>query len=288
MASPYSQTAGLTSRPAVRRASVPPERGAGTLDATGRSVRFCGRVLPAAIVRYSGGETRAGRSAVPGRPGGGSARGSFPARKAAEPRRPASRAMRHGRHRRRAKTALVCLALILLCWTAGFYWFTKLIPAPGPASEEATDAIVVLTGGAGRVREGLRLLENGLAAKLFVSGVYRGVDVQALLRHARQEPGNLECCIVLGYVADNTRGNARETAAWIERERHGSLRLVTASYHMPRSLLEFGRVLPSEFGLVAHPVHPEHFQAWWRSRNSLRLALSEYHKYLFALAAGLL
>ena len=196
--------------------------------------------------------------------------------------------MRFGRRRRRVKAVLVCLAAILLFWTFGFYGFTRLIPPPGAPSEEATDAIVVLTGGAGRVREGLKLLESGLAAKLFVSGVYRGVDVQALLRLARQEPGNLECCIVLGYVADNTRGNARETARWIERERYGSLRLVTASYHMPRSLLEFRRVLPPEFGLVAHPVHPEHYRAWWHSRNSLRLALSEYHKYLFALVIGLL
>ena len=74
----------------------------------------------------------------------------------------------------------------------------------------------MLTGGIDRLDEGLRLLSAGRAKKLFVSGVYRGVDVAALLRLARQAPGDLECCIMLGYAADNTAGNAHETAAWMK------------------------------------------------------------------------
>ena len=43
---------------------------------------------------------------------------------------------------------------------------------------------------------------------------------------------------MLGREADNTHGNARETAGWMRGEGYRSLRLVTSWYHMRRSLLE--------------------------------------------------
>jgi uncharacterized SAM-binding protein YcdF (DUF218 family) len=90
--------------------------------------------------------------------------------------------------------------------------------------------------------------------------------------------------MVLGHAADNTRGNAEETAAWIRAEGFTSLRLVTATYHMRRSLLEFRRQMPG-IDILAHPVFPRGFQAdgWWHNRRSLRLVASEYVKYLIAL-----
>ncbi len=191
------------------------------------------------------------------------------------------------RSRRRWRRALVaCLVALAGAWGYGFHRFTMLIPEPGPASQRKTDAIVVLTGGAGRVREGLRLLDAGLGKKLLVSGVHGAVDVRELLRAARQAPGNLECCIVVDHAAGSTRGNARETAGWMRREGYRSLRLVTASYHMPRSLLEFGSALPAGIEITQHPVFPGGFRAgnWLRWRGSGRLVVSEYHKYLAALA----
>lgn len=178
-------------------------------------------------------------------------------------------------------------AFAFLIWAAGLYLFASLIPEPGAASAEKTDAIVVLTGGAGRVSEGLSLLAAGSGRKLFVSGVYRGVDVQALLKLAQRAPGDLECCIALGYAADSTRGNAAETVEWVTREGFKSIRLVTASYHMPRSLLEFRHALPSEITVIPHPVFPAGFYAenWWRWRGSARLAISEYNKYILARVA---
>ncbi len=176
--------------------------------------------------------------------------------------------------------------LVVLAWGVGFYQFASMIPDVPPPANEKTDAIVVLTGGAGRVQEGLSLLESGAAAKLFVSGVYRGVDVQALLKVAQRSPGNLECCIILGYAADSTTGNAEETAKWVRREGITSIRLVTASYHMPRSLLEFAERMPAGVHVLPHAVFPEQFRQgdWWRWWGSGWLAVSEYHKFLLALA----
>lgn len=190
-------------------------------------------------------------------------------------------------HRRRgARLARLGLAAVfcgIVAWGAGFVWFTQHIPRVVEDAAAVTDAIVVLTGGAGRLGTGLDLLAEGRAAKLFISGVYRGVDVAEILRVSRQAPEELECCIELGHSAVDTRGNAREAAQWMAAEGFTTLRLVTAGYHMPRSELEFRRVMP-EVRLIAHPVFPSHVRvdAWWRSPGTAALLAVEYTKYLVA------
>lgn len=176
------------------------------------------------------------------------------------------------------------LTVPLLVYGAGLVWFAESIPRAADDDGETTDAIVVLTGGAARLATGLDLLRQGRARKLFVSGVYRGVDVQELLRAQRQSPQAVECCIELGYSAESTEGNATETRRWAEREAIASLRLVTASYHMPRSLIEFRRAMPG-LRILPHPVMPDAFrrEAWWAWPGSLRLVVGEYHKLLAAL-----
>ena len=190
------------------------------------------------------------------------------------------------RRRHGTRLARLGLAAVLggtLAWCAGFVWFTQRIPRAVEDPAAVTDAIVVLTGGAGRLGTGLDLLAEGRAAKLFVSGVYRGVDVAEILRISRQAPDELECCVELGHSAVDTEGNARETARWMSAEGFASLRLVTAGYHMPRSELEFRRVMP-EIRLIAHPVFPGHVRVdeWWRSPGTAALLAGEYTKYLVA------
>jgi uncharacterized SAM-binding protein YcdF (DUF218 family) len=70
----------------------------------------------------------------------------------------------------------------------------------------------------------------------------------------------------------------------MESEGYHSLRLVTASYHMPRSMLEFTRAMP-DIEIVPNPVFPEFLQEapWWQSRRSALLITSEYSKYLATL-----
>jgi uncharacterized SAM-binding protein YcdF (DUF218 family) len=193
--------------------------------------------------------------------------------------------LRLGLGLRRFGVAAALLLVVLSLWTAGLVWFVDALPAKVADPDSDTDAIVVLTGGSLRVQSGLALLSAGKAKKLFVSGVYHGVDVAALLRVSRQAPDRVACCVVLGHDADNTLGNALETASWMHQEGFRSLRLVTASYHMRRSLLEFGRAMP-EATIVAHPVFPESLRhaRWWRSPGSASLVLWEYDKYLLALA----
>ena len=191
------------------------------------------------------------------------------------------------RPRLRRRYLLRAVMLLLILWFSGLIWFAQEIPSDIADSESETDAIVVLTGGTLRVERGLALLAEGKAKKLFISGVYRSTDVAALLHLCAASPENVDR-IDLGREADNTEGNAVETAHWMRQEGFHSLRLVTGSYHMPRSLLEFSRAMP-EMSIIANPVFPENVkqERWWAWPGTAMLILAEYDKYLLALARPL-
>jgi uncharacterized SAM-binding protein YcdF (DUF218 family) len=182
------------------------------------------------------------------------------------------------------------VAALIAAWLAGLAWFAWGIVQPVTDPDTVTDAVVVLTGGSLRIDTGLTLLAEGKAGMLFVSGVHQGVDTSDVLRQAPGAPHWLECCIVLGHAADNTQGNALETAQWLERERLHSVRLVTANYHMRRALLEFRRAVPPGTRIIPHPVFPEGTKPGdlWSLHGAVRRILVEYVKYLGALARPLL
>lgn len=185
----------------------------------------------------------------------------------------------------RALPAWVLAALAAgVVWLGGLIAFAESIPDAIEDASSRTEAVVVLTGGTGRLRTGIELLARGRADKLFVSGVYHGVDVQQILRMVRRQGQALDCCVTLGHRADDTRGNAQETARWMAGEGFTSLRLVTSNYHMRRSLLEFRRAMPGVW-VVPHPVFPTGFKArgWWNWPGTLQLVTVEYIKYLAAL-----
>ena len=177
---------------------------------------------------------------------------------------------------------LVATLAALLIWTAGLFSFAGSIPKSIEDPARHTDSIIVLTGGSGRLEEGLNLLELNMAKRLFVSGVYQGVDVKTLFKMFQRNPWHLETRVGIG-TATNTLGNATETAEWIAGKGFRSMRLVTASYHMPRSLLEFKHAMPNA-QITAHPVFPAHVKVdeWWAWSGTAELIAGEYNKFLFA------
>jgi uncharacterized SAM-binding protein YcdF (DUF218 family) len=181
---------------------------------------------------------------------------------------------------------LICLAAM---WGGGLIRFAGEIPASVNDAESETDAIVVLTGGSQRLETGAQLLTIGKAKKLFISGVYHGVDAAELMKPLGTPVETIACCVALGHGADNTRGNAVETAAWMRDQGFHSLRLVTSAYHMPRSLLEFTRAMP-DIRILANPVFAENVkqQQWWAWPGTASLVINEYNKYLVALIRPLI
>ena len=175
------------------------------------------------------------------------------------------------------------LLIAVIAWIGGLIHFAETMPEdiPDNAEIEQTDAIVVLTGGSNRLQNGIDLLRDGKARKLFVTGVYQGVEVKELLGLARNAPDALECCIELDYNAADTVANAMETARWLEQQGYSSVRLVTSNYHIKRSMLEFRMAAP-EATIIPHPIEPEDLvhDGWWHNGQSLKLYAREYTKYL--------
>ncbi|MEO7247518.1 MAG: YdcF family protein [Novosphingobium sp.] len=166
-------------------------------------------------------------------------------------------------------------AFVVLAYLFGFLWFVFAMPQA--AGDAKTDAIVVLTGGEGRIDRAIAMLRQGRAPRLFVAGVDKKVRPSEFAAQYREAAGLMTCCIVLDFKSTDTISNASEAAFWTAAARVHSVRLVTSDWHMRRAALELARVAPSSLVIVrdAVPSHP-----------SFEILVLEYHK-LLARAAGL-
>lgn len=158
----------------------------------------------------------------------------------------------------------------------------------GVVAERAStpaDGVVALTGGAERIADAAQLVADGRAPRLLISGVNQATTRAELAKETPTLARLLECCVDLGYLAENTRGNAVETAEWSRR--HGMRRLivVTSDYHMPRALAELKDAAPgAEIVPWAVPTARLQTGVWWRDSEAVRLIAVEYVKYLRTLA----
>ncbi len=157
--------------------------------------------------------------------------------------------------------------------------------APAAPAAGTTDGIVVLTGGSERVATGFRLLAEGRARRLLISGAHPEAGLAEIAAAAGLDATPLAGRVDIGHAAASTHGNAAEAAAWARAEEMRSLRIVTAGYHMPRAMLELRRALPG-VALEPHPVASTALRApgaLWRPRIWALLA-GEYGRYLLARA----
>ncbi|WP_293875956.1 MULTISPECIES: YdcF family protein [unclassified Sphingomonas] len=133
------------------------------------------------------------------------------------------------------------LGLVALVWCLGFAVFMLLLPRP--LEGNTTDAIVVPTGGAGRIDRGIALLQAHQARRMLVTGVAPGVRPIDLAREYRTPAALFACCIDLGADAVDTRSNGEETAAWVKTHGYRTIRLVTSDWHVPRARMELGAAM---------------------------------------------
>jgi uncharacterized SAM-binding protein YcdF (DUF218 family) len=185
------------------------------------------------------------------------------------------------------RTFLLTAGFLSTIWLLGLELFVGHIATLHDPQTETdlvtTDAIVALTGGSERVPAALALLEAGKGKKLFISGVHPGLTLDRLLGNQNVPKDLRGCCIVLGHDAESTMGNADETLRWMQNADYHSLRLVTANYHMPRSLMVFHSAMP-DIEIIPHPVTPDglELRGWWFHPHTTNLLVTEYNKYLAA------
>lgn len=173
------------------------------------------------------------------------------------------------------------MVAVLLGLAAGFVVFARTVAGylPGSVALRA-DGIVVLTGGELRLLAGARLLKEGRAARLLISGVNPLTSRRDLRRLSGLSERFFAARVDIDY-ANTTIDNAEETKAWAAAKGYRKLIVVTSSYHMPRSLTELSRAMPHVV-LVPYPVVPSRFKArrWWTDGFTTRVLLAEYAKLL--------
>jgi uncharacterized SAM-binding protein YcdF (DUF218 family) len=199
-----------------------------------------------------------------------------------------SAAAEAARRRRGGRWWILALAGVMPALAAalagGFVWFATRVPAHEIRLERDADGIVVLTGGSSRIADAIELLASGHGRRLLITGVHHATGSGEISRLLPEHAYYMHCCVDLDYSAVNTLGNAIQARRWAQERGFRSLIVVTSNYHMPRAMAELGHQLPAVM-LIPFPVVPEKLkdEPWWNAVKA-RLLLSEYVKYIYAVA----
>lgn len=162
-------------------------------------------------------------------------------------------------------------SFVIVLWALGFALFAVTLGKPAPDDAPATEAIVALTGGKGRIEHAARLLADGKGKRLLISGADPSVRKEDLMRRLGGKPSLAACCVDLGSESVDTRSNAEEARRWLGRRGFDSVRLVTSDWHMRRALYEFRQTLGEDYTIVPDAV---------RTEPGLMTLFAEYNKYL--------
>lgn len=169
---------------------------------------------------------------------------------------------------------LIPLFLLISAWTFGFLWFLAYLPLEvKPTALKTADGIVVLTGGPGRIQKGIDLLKASKGKRLLISGVNATLANETIINAIGSGDTLAKCCIDLGRQAANTTGNAVESANWARENGFKSLIIITADYHLPRSLLELDKTMDGITLIPASVIN----------KVPLTTLALEYSKYLISL-----
>ena len=162
-------------------------------------------------------------------------------------------------------------SLVALLYALGFILFTVTLGRPAAKDSAKTDAIVVITGGSGRIEHGVQMLKSGRAKRMLVAGADPAVTKQDLIRRLGGNGKLVHCCVDLGSESVDTRSNAEEAERWLAKHRYRSFRLVTSDWHMRRARYDFRQVLGSRYTVVPDAV---------RSQPRFLTLFGEYNKYV--------
>src|SRR5271165_4350911 len=195
----------------------------------------------------------------------------------------------HAAVTRLARTALFravwCFSILSAALASGFVVFASYVSVMPSGTSGLADGIVVLTGDEDRISEAVRLLAEGKAGRLLISGVNKSTstpEIISLNTAGSKEAFLFRCCIDVDKLALNTEDNAFQTTVWARKRGFRSLIVVTSSYHMPRTLIELRQSM-HDVELVPYPVKAPRLETqWWNDPRTTWVLAKEYLKFVTA------
>lgn len=182
-------------------------------------------------------------------------------------------------------TFLIVGTLSLLL--GGFLAFAQYVDRiQPPTTLPIADGIVVWTGkGGGRLQAGVDLLQAKKGERLLISGVHEDNGAVQISEITGLTEALAECCLDLDYAAEDTIGNARETASWAQALDYDHIILVTSAYHMPRAKVEIAAAA-GRIRITPYPVERTDNRKWYKSGDRAERLFQEYSKLLLAYTRG--
>ncbi|MEP2942545.1 MAG: YdcF family protein [Hyphomicrobiales bacterium] len=180
-----------------------------------------------------------------------------------------------------------CWSFVLLCGfiiaglqLGGLVRYAHMVTTPTAPIVDKADGIVVLTGGENRIHAAMKLLSEGTAERLLLTGVNSVLTQDSLKNIFNIDEALFECCIEIDWTARDTIGNALATKKWAEQFNVKDLVVVTGAFHMPRALKELDHAMQG-VKFIAAPVNVPSGDKWWRDYSRIRDMLREYAKLIF-------
>lgn len=139
------------------------------------------------------------------------------------------------------------ILLILLFFLYFLKYFIEVhSSAKNNYQNKSYDAAVVLTGDKYRINKGLELIKEDIVNKLLISGVNKDINKNQIEKQYINFKELFNCCIEIENKSRNTFENARESYLWMKNNNFKSLIIISSSYHLPRTKLEFSRFIKEE------------------------------------------
>ncbi len=168
-------------------------------------------------------------------------------------------------------------------WAIGLAFFFIAMPSPPVHTTDShldVEALIVLTGGKGRLETAISVLNNHTDKRLLIAGVNPIVEQAELSALTGSEAALFDCCVDIDRLSQNTAANAQIGAKWVKEHKFNSVAIITADYHVRRSMLLFENALP-DISISGYAVE---------TNPDLSFLIREYNKYLFTvfqLAVGI-
>jgi uncharacterized SAM-binding protein YcdF (DUF218 family) len=145
------------------------------------------------------------------------------------------------KHRRRYVLVAIVFMAVLMFGARFYHEFVLVQSTPIHAwvIDQNADCAVVLTGGSGRVKEGMDLLARRAIRKRIVSGVNPNAEWREIFPNWPFYQDVQESDIVLERRSRTTFGNAQQTLAVAEALGCRDLLVITSQIHLPRAIKTF-------------------------------------------------
>lgn len=168
---------------------------------------------------------------------------------------------------------LLLIVMLFLC--AGRF-------LPVSESPKQADVIIILSGGGGRVEQGVQLFKKGYAPQLLLSNAKEETGPAGDMRETALSLGIPESTILTEDAAESTYQNAQFTLPIMQQKGFKSAIVVSSDFHMRRVKFIFDHVYKKS-GIELTYIGADsgyNAKAWWSDRYSRETTFNEYIKMI--------